>query len=1086
MKVRIVSSANFNFRTVLLLIGLFFSYNNTVSQTQTSTAERKIEIPFELKTAGYVTLVIEDKYGSRVRNIISDKWFESGKNKIFWDGLDDLGRDPLSANKGIYIVPNNPVASGDYVLKGLVHQEIALKYEFSVYASGHPSWPTNDHTGGWLANHTPPQAAVFVPAAQSPTKKPAVFLGAYITEGTDGLIWVDLDGNKIGGKKTIGNAWIAAPFIARDSNPTVQQDVFIYVASAWFTDKKNSIAAVQIIAVSPKKDKQVIKYEIGKIESDSSASEIGGLAVRNSIAVISLTKQNRLLIFNLKNGTEIGSVNIKSPTGLAFDSKGALYGISDNQIYVLKSISGIKLPSPTMVGKPNLDHPFGITLDNKDNIYVSTGGESNQVKVLNTSGKAMYSIGDPGPSAAGPYNFKHMNNPAGITIDSRQQLWVTENDFLPKRVSVWTLDGKFVNAFYGPQKYGGGGTLDGHDKTNFYYSEGSKGTMHFKLDWKTGSSILKDIPYRQDKSTLALASRNSAPETPICFNSKQYFTNCYNSNPTNGGNTAFLFAEKKGLIYPVAGMGRADDWPLLKKDEFKSIWPSGTNFNAKMWNCFFIWSDLNNDGQVQVKEVSLIKGVATGVTVMSDLTFCISRLNNQTVSFSPASYTAERVPVYDIKNQDILIVGVQQAASSGGNQALMASKSLTVVTLGALPFSPLSLSGATNGKVNWSYPSMWPGLHASHQAPVPSFSGELIGTTRLLGGLIENKGLTSENKLWVINSNHGMTYVFTADGMFVTTLFQPMRTGKRWNVPLTRGSNVRDFSLGEENFWPTITGTEGGEVYIVNGSSSSLVSVSGLNSIYRLPVKTIKVPFKDSKNISKTAFMPSPLKLNEQKTLEVPIRQSPFKVDGNLEDWKQAKWVDINQNTQATLAVSGDRLFVAYKTGNLSLLKNSGELPLSPFKTGGALDLMIRAGHPDDRVPNKLIKGDSRILVTLVDGKTYALIYRAIVSGVSDINKVLFSSPTRTVAFDKVENISAIVQLASGKTGVYEVSIPLSTINVKAVSGLKIMGDIGVLSGDGSETLGRSYWSNKSTTIVSDVPSEAELVPVNWGIWVFK
>ena len=36
-----------------------------------------------------------------------------------------------------------------------------------------------------------------MPASRSPTGKPAVFLGAEVTEGPDGLAWVDLDGRKI-------------------------------------------------------------------------------------------------------------------------------------------------------------------------------------------------------------------------------------------------------------------------------------------------------------------------------------------------------------------------------------------------------------------------------------------------------------------------------------------------------------------------------------------------------------------------------------------------------------------------------------------------------------------------------------------------------------------------------------------------------------------------------------------------------------------------------------------------------------------------------------------------------------------------
>ncbi len=35
------------------------------------------------------------------------------------------------------------------------------------------------------------------------------------------------------------------------------------------------------------------------------------------------------------------------------------------------------------------------------------------------------------------------------------------------------------------------------------------------------------------------------------------------------------------------------------------------------------------------------------------------------------------------------------------------------------------------------------------------------------------------------------------------------------------------------------------------------------------------------------------------------------------------------------------RLYVAYRTGDDKLLKNTGEMPIALFKTGGALDLMI-------------------------------------------------------------------------------------------------------------------------------------------------
>ena len=49
--------------------------------------------------------------------------------------------------------------------------------------------------------------------------------------------------------------------------------------------------------------------------------------------------------------------------------------------------------------------------------------------------------------------------------------------------------------------------------------------------------------------------------------------------------------------------------------------------------------------------------------------------------------------------------------------------------------SALYIGGGSVGQATWSYPSLWPGLHASHSSPAPDRPGELIGTTRLLGEL---------------------------------------------------------------------------------------------------------------------------------------------------------------------------------------------------------------------------------------------------------------------------------------------------------------------------------------------------------------
>ena len=234
-----------------------------------------------------------------------------------------------------------------------------------------------------------------------------------------------------------------------------------------------------------------------------------------------------------------------------------------------------------------------------------------------------------------------MNNPNGLTIDSNDHLWVAETDFQPKRVSVWTLDGKRVNAFYGPAEYGGGGTLDPRDKTRFYYHG-----MELKLDWDKGTSEVARVLFRPGPKDLQLPGGHDAgqPETPLYVHGKRYFTNCYNSNPTNGAGVAFLWQDRDGVAVPVAALGRANDWDLLKTDAFKWLWPKGVNLKGDYWanQAMFVWTDLNGDGKAQPDEVTLVKKSARGITVMPDLSYLASYVDGAAVRYAPKRFTDDR------------------------------------------------------------------------------------------------------------------------------------------------------------------------------------------------------------------------------------------------------------------------------------------------------------------------------------------------------------------------------------------------------------------------------------------------------------
>ncbi len=175
-------------------------------------------------------------------------------------------------------------------------------------------------------------------------------------------------------------------------------------------------------------------------------------------------------------------------------------------------------------------------------------------------------------------------------------------------------------------------------------------------------------------------------------------------------------------------------------------------------------------------------------------------------------------------------------------------------------------------------------------------------------------------------------------------------------------------------------------------------------------------------------------------------------------------------------------MYVAYRTNEDRLPENSGEIPNAPFKTGGALDVMIGSNPAADAHRAAPIFGDIRLLVALVKGKPLALIYRPVDTPFG--SPVAFSSPWRTIKMDRVDDVSSDLTFAK-EGGNFEFSIPLKIISLKPVLDETITADIGLLRGNGFQTTQRVYWNNKATGITADVPSEAELTPALWGRWKF-
>ena len=1178
-----------------------------------------IPVQFTLKQKGFVTLVVEGMSGKRVRNLISETPFEAGQHTIYWDGLDDLGRDPEAAERGVYRAVGKLVEAGNYRVRGLVRPEIELRYALTPYTHGNPPWQSADASSGWLANHSAPSSTLFVPAGRD--GKPQIMVGSPLSEGGSALAWLDLNGKKVFGVGHVGGIFSGAATLARDNGQRAVPDVYAYSATAWEGE-------LRLYAWDKSQNaKPVLVPSYGERNL-----KLRGLAVHNGLVVASLG--DKLLFVDASSTKELGTLPVPDARGVAFDLSGRLLVLSGSQLVRHTLPPDIKpfLNAPANYGEPlemkgwtarasstaehrarlewafdgdsttrwasgqsqkpgdyfiidmkaprtfsgilldssgHQDHPAGweirvsndgekwsepiassanekagefnssiastaggvaqtrasfapqtaryikatltkslgwwwaindltvyngakpstkasqtlpaplvltrdlenaqtVVVDEANSIYVSDWGNSHQVKVFDEGGKFVRAIGTAGAPKAGVYDSNHMNNPTGLTIvpGESPQLWVAESDLQPKRLSVWdTQTGKLVRAFYGPGRYGGGGSLDPQDKTRFYYDG-----MEFKLDWKTGASVPVNVFLRPDTNSLTLPEGYGAsgtPETAIYLQNQRYLTNAFNSHPTNGTPVATIWMMRENVARPVAALGNTQDWKILQDPKFTA---------RPAEESMFVWSDANADAQMQPGEVEFWRGKGGSVTVGRDLSFVASRVDERAVRWTPTRFTKDGVPVYDSKRGETLAAGMQVSPSSGGDQAIVVQDGWSILTTAPKPLSAYGIGGAKAGQALWSYPSLWPGLHASHRAPRATFGGQLLGTTRLLGNTITPKA-GGAGEIWGINGNKGQVYLFTTDGLFIATLFQDSRTTS-WSFPTAKiGMRVDEASLQEEAFFATMTQAPDG-IYLQAGFFGNIVRVDGLEKIERLPSQTIRVTpqlLAQARDYGlKTEAERQGAEAAKQGPLVVAIRRDAPVVDGKIDEWTNAAFVPIDEKTSAAVAVSGDRLFAAFRTGDAKLLQNSGESTALLFKGGGALDLQLNTRE-----------SGLRLLVTQVAGKTRATLYRPNVPG-TQTAKVKFSSPNRTVEFDRVDDVSSQVTLAGDGNGGYELSVPLSLLELKAEIGTTVAGDVGILRGNGFQTLQRVYWRNKASGLVSDVPGEAEMTPRLWGNWEFK
>ena len=436
-----------------------------------------------------MTLAIDDAEGKRVRNLVAETHFPAGEHVVAWDGLDDLGRAPEINRDGIYFIPRNLVSAGSYTVRGLVRDGLDLRYDMAPYTNGNPPWTSADKASDWLSNHAPPSGILFVPPGEAPKREgqPSpdgqILVGSWVSEGKSGLAWLVTDGRKIHGQVWVGGVWTGATHLARDEGERRVPEVYAYSAAPW----SNELRIYELVKPSAKgaaphdrrmgtgEDRPVLKTAWKFPERTPDLTDkgpgagrgLGGFAVHNGLIVATLPVLDRVLFIDGHGKKAIGEAPIRDPRGAAFDREGRLLLLAGKQLLRFKlGEEPTKLAAPEVLVR-DLDDPQGITIAPDGAVLITDCGKSHQVKIFSPDGKQAGVIGKGGVPRSGAYDPERLTNPYGITVDGQGRIWVAEKDKQPKRVSVWTRDGKLAKAFYGPADYGGGGEIDPRDPSRF-------------------------------------------------------------------------------------------------------------------------------------------------------------------------------------------------------------------------------------------------------------------------------------------------------------------------------------------------------------------------------------------------------------------------------------------------------------------------------------------------------------------------------------------------------------------------------------------------------------------------------------------
>ena len=651
-----------------------------------------------------------------------------------------------------------------------------------------------------------------------------------------------------------------------------------------------------------------------------------------------------------------------------------------------------------------------------------------------------------------------MLNINGMAVDAEGQLWVAEDDGAPKRCSLWdTKTGALKKEFFGSASYGAIGAAINPQDPYLMVGQGCE----WRIDPQTGRS-----------TCVGIITRDGMGASRFGY----------------GPNGRLYLAITSGFL---SGATPVQIFERLGDADYKLrtvISPPDKNKEIR------VWADENNDAQEQPGEVKKyavdLGGWLQGwyMPMTPDLTFYGTRYQ-----VKATGWTACGAPQYDLTKARRM-AGPKDNRGGMGAQLGHGSADGRFMLYNAAygeDHSTLDCYEIDSGRLLWTYPSNFTGVHGSHRA-----CGPIVGMLRGAYDITGSAKLPAPiGNLWVVPTNKGEWHVLTEKGFYLTRLFEGDPMKNAWPEQAVPGANLDTCppGAGEEAFGGSICQGKDGKLSVQGGHISFWnAEVVGLDTIRPLPGG--KVPFSDADVRTAQALRERYLQ-EAEKTNRLVVRRATPTLTGDLnKDFADSSSVKYQKGDstacRTVMAYDQNNLYVGWEVNDPTPWQNGADVPEFMYTRGDTVDLQLGVDPQAPKDRKEAVLGDLRVSIGSFQGRPTAVVYRKVAKDKQP--KVFSSGVVKGYQMESVVVLKeAKVEVKAdpvAKRYVVEAALPLSALGLNPTGGLVLRGDVGVTHSDnaGGRTVLRTYWSNQNTGLVSDAVFELQMTPSAWGEIEFK